>query len=212
MEESLELSVLNFFSLSTEVRYAPSGIKNLNQHYCLPNSAEISGEEEFVDWRMAWTDEGLLCDVKVEQPVGYVDAKRPRDGDSIELFIDTRDFKGAGYNTKYCHHFFFLPKKADGAVAGEITNFRSDDAHDLCDPLLLFCDTKIQANTYQMRIHIHRDALVGFNPEFGRIGFSYRVNCFQGPTQHFSVTSTDVVKIEEQPSLWASLGLGKCKQ
>ena len=79
-------------------------------------------------------EEGIELQVVVNQPVQecfYPDVSR---GDGIELFFDTRDVKTSGYNTRFCHHFFFLPEAVDGHQAGELTRFRTEDVHDLCDP------------------------------------------------------------------------------
>jgi hypothetical protein len=140
------------------------------------------------------------------QRVTYPDIAR---GDSVELFFDTRDVKTSGFNTRFCHHFFFLPEAVDGHQAGEITRFRTEDIHELCDPKELKVKSQLKSNSYQMQIFIPAHCLHGYDSEqFDRLGFTYRINRPDGPSQHFSVV-TDDYQVEQQPSLWSSVRLVK---
>jgi len=59
-------------------------------------------------FKIAYEDK-LLFLFNVDQKFEQIDQLSPRKGDSIELFIDTRDSKKAGFITKFCHHFIFFP-------------------------------------------------------------------------------------------------------
>jgi hypothetical protein len=123
--------------------------------------------------------------------------------------IDTRDVKTAGFNTRFCHHFFFLSEPVEGLVAGEITRFRTEDTHELCDPQDLKVISSRKKNSYTMNLFIPGSCLYGYDPDqFNRLGFTYRLNRAHGFPQHFSVVSEDY-QIEQQPSLWSSLRLIK---
>ncbi len=63
--------------------------------------------------------------------------------------IDTRDLKTSGYNTKFCHHFYFLPEKIDGIQCGEVTRFRTEDTHELCDPQFLQVESHKHSSGYR---------------------------------------------------------------
>lgn len=156
---------------------------------------------------MGWNSEGLYfaCEVSTPfQDVFYPEVSR---GDSLELFLDTRDVKTSGYNTKFCHHFFFLPQEINSIKAGEITRFRTEDAHDLCDPKELQLHSALLKNGYSLKIFIPSQCLYGYDPEqFNRFGFTYRVNRLGGKPQHFAAV-TDEFAIEQQPSLWSSVAL-----
>lgn len=177
--------------------------------YALPTTEKLTLEAPFASMYMGWNEMGLWFFADVKSPfsdVFYPDISR---GDSVELFIDTRDVKTTGFATKFTHHFFFLPQEIDGHKAGEITRFRSEDAHDLCNPKDLHLKAKIEKNGYFLSIFIPSQCLYGYDPEqFGRIGFTYRINRLGKPGQHFSVLSQEF-KIEQQPSLWSSVQLVK---
>jgi hypothetical protein len=167
----------------------------------------LCGEESFAVIAMGWNAEGIECLITIESP--FVKAFFPdiTRGDSVELFFDTRDVKTSGFNTRFCHHFFFLAEPVEGRQAGELTRFRTEDTHVLCDPAALKVQAKTKSRTQTLHIFIPAQCLHGYDPEqFSRLGFSYRVNRAEGFAQHFTVLSEDY-QIEEQPSLWSSLRL-----
>ncbi|MFQ5729983.1 MAG: sugar-binding protein, partial [Waddliaceae bacterium] len=158
---------------------------------------------------MGWKKEGIEFLFKVDkkfEEAFYPDVVR---GDSVEIFIDTRNVKTSGYNTRFCHHFFFLPEAVEGHQAGELTHFRTEDVHELCDPSELKIKAQVKTNQYTLHIWIPRECLYGYDPEpFDRLGFSYRINRPYWESQHFSVVTEDY-QLEQQPSLWSSLRLVK---
>lgn len=199
------LAPINFFKATT-VLWRANGTKALEEKkFCLPNtSALCGGEEHFADIFLGWAPEGVYATVKVSQPWRgsfYPDITK---GDSVEFFIDTRDVKTSGYNTRFCHHFYFLPEAIEGHHAGEMTRFRTEEAHQHCEPSLLKIVTRLRKNHYAMEIFIPAECLYGYDPQqFDRLGLAYRINRPDGPPQHFSALS-DEYKIQEQPSLWSS--------
>lgn len=177
------------------------------ESFRIPSSAQMLQEKSFADLHMGFNEQGLYFLCQVNQPFQdqfYPDVQR---GDSLELFIDTRDLKSASYNHKFCHHFIFLPKETEGVHAYEATRFRSDDMHDLCDPQDLKVETDFSSQSYSLKIFIPAQCLYGYDPkECDRLGFNYRVNRCGGPAQHFSVSSEEF-SIEQQPSLWSKVYL-----
>jgi hypothetical protein len=204
------LNPVNFFALACDCRYLAKKEKTPSfSQDTLPSTHRLTQEHSFSKVAMGWHEEGLGFQVQVDQPFTravYPDFKR---ADSIELFIDTRDLKSAGFNTRFCHHFFFLPQPVEGVSCGEITHFRTEDSHSLCDPQLLVSQTNATKNDYKIKIFIPSQCLHGYDPkQFDRLGFTYRINRVGGKPQHFSVVSQDY-PIDQQPSLWASLKLVK---
>lgn len=213
MEELSPITPVNFFQLAVKCRYMEIGGefprlsgKNSKAHL-LPTTSALCHEENFADLSMGWNEEGFEFLIQVNKDVE--DARFPdiTTGDSAEFFIDTRDVKTSGYNTRFCHHFFFLPEAVDGRQAGEITHFRTEDAHPLCDSSLLQVKSVLKKGSYQLHCHIPKNCLVGYDPkQFERIGFSYRINRPYWESQHFSVVTADY-RLEQQPSLWSSMRL-----
>lgn len=205
LESLPSLSPLSFFKLSQKILRAekiPSGIGK--GKFELLKTAELLGEEGFADIKMAWNREGLLFEIQVNKP--FEDCFYPdfRKGDSVELFIDTRDLKTAGFFHKFCHHFLFLPQPVSQVQAQEISRFRTEEAHPLCDFSDLSVETKFTGKNFSLFIKVSKEALFGFEPGvFHRIGFTYRINRPTKPSQHFTLSS----QIENHPALWASLSL-----
>lgn len=211
-EDSFSLAPINFFQISAtccclpDTAFPSLTAKNYEK-FLLPNTSALCAEDHFAELAIGWNKEGLEAYAYVKcsfQESYYPDVSR---GDSVELFIDTRDVKTSGFNTRFCHHFFFLPEAVEGHQAGELTRFRTEDAHDPCDPKDLSIKSQIKNNYYILNIFIPNQCLHGYDPaQFNRLGFSYRINRSSGPSQHFSVVS-DEFQIEQQPSLWSSLKL-----
>lgn len=213
-EELVPFTPVNFFQLSAECHRLPDKppifprlTKRNFQNYLLPDTSGLCAEESFASVAIGWQPDGLEFFITVDQPFQkafYPDIQR---GDSVELFIDTRDVKTAGFNTRFCHHFFFLAEGIEGHIAGEITRFRTEDVHPLCEAKDLKVNTLNLSGGYALNIFIPSHCLHGYDPEqFNRLGFAYRINRFHGFPQHFTVV-TDEYQIDQQPSLWGSLKL-----
>lgn len=216
-EEFFPITPINFFQIYADCRHLPDGkgfpfLSKKTDEYLLPDTSGLCSETHFAKVAMGWNEEGLEFIVTIDQPVSesrYPDVTR---GDSVELFIDTRDVKTSGFNTRFCHHFFFLPEGVEGHFAGEITRFRTEDSHPLCDPADLIVKPTLKKDGYQLHIFIPKHCLNGYDPtQFKRLGFSYHINRSRGFAQHFSVVTEDY-QIEQQPSLWASIQLVKEKK
>lgn len=207
-ENSFSLNPLSFFTLSWDCRRLknketfPSLTNDL-----LPSLHPLSSEYQFAKVAMGWHEEGIGLQVKVNQRFIKSVFPEVQKGDSVEIFIDTRDLKSAGFNTRFCHHFVFLPQAVESHLAAEVTHFRTEDSHSLCEPHLLKCQTKLEADGYNMKIFIPSECLHGYDRlQFDRIGFTYRINRASGEAQHFSVLSSEF-PIDQQPSLWSSMRL-----
>jgi hypothetical protein len=179
--------------------------KTITKKHTLPDLCTFLGEEPFAAVSMGWNETGLfwhvVCDTEALQ-VSYPDIEL---GDSIELFIDTRNARQARTTHRYCHHFFFLPESVDGHNKGEITRFRTEDSHALCDSSALDCTIEKKQKQYEASIFIPASCLVGYNPEVSsRLGFCYRINRHQNTPQHFGISSKHV-RLEHVPYLWSTL-------
>lgn len=212
MEDFIALTPVNFFQINFDCHPVGERFPHLvapPKKYILPDLSDLCSEPHFAKVAMGWNKEGLEFLVESGKPVRHCTYPDITRGDSCEIFIDTRDVKSAGFNTRFCHHFFFLPEAVEGHHAGEITRFRTEDVHELCDPKELKVKAHIKPNAYILNIFIPAQCLYGYDPEqFDRIGFTYRINRPEGPAQHFSVITEDY-QIDQQPSLWSSVNLVK---
>jgi hypothetical protein len=213
MENFVPITPINFFQISVDCLHVESGFPKLSgaklRKYLLPDMSELCREFSFADIAMGWNREGIEIHAAISQSFRQARFPDVSQGDSLELFFDTRDVKTSGFNTRFCHHFFFLPEAVEGHNAGEITRFRTEDTHDLCNEADLKVKPQLKNSGYILQIFIPSHCLFGYDPEqFDRLGFAYRVNRASGPPQHFCVVSDDY-QIEQQPSLWSSVRLIK---
>ncbi|MFS8563918.1 MAG: hypothetical protein LVR00_06230 [Rhabdochlamydiaceae bacterium] len=198
---------LHFFSLSVGINHLEESSSLLKNKFLLPDTAELLGEERFATCYMAWNQQGISLEIDVHKPLEDVLYPDFRKGDSIELFFDTRDLKTAGFPTRFCHHFVILPKEVQGIKAQEISKFRAEDTHALCDPEDISAKTVASKKGFVTHIHMPSSVLHGFDPtSFDRLGFNYRINRSKGLPQHFAISSKQYL-VEQQSALWASLKL-----
>lgn len=199
-----------FFSEEVDLYLAPreGGVQVLPAKYLLPSLGELMGEESYATVSVAWHYSGLTFhfDVTCVEPVSvaFPDIQQ---GDSIELFIDTRAQNLARTTHRFCHHFYLLPERFEGHEKGEITRFRTEDSHPLCSEELLELQVKKRAKGYVALFFIPKECLVGFDPQEGsRLGFMYRINRSGGQSCHFGLSS-DYCRIEYASFLWPQLRL-----
>lgn len=206
LEELPPIAPLEFFALEGQLRYAkePPSSKQMRKSHVLTDTTEWHNEERFAEVALAWNEAGIFVALFADKP--FEEAFYPRfdEGDALELFFDTRDLKTAGFATKFCHHFVFLPTPVQGISAQEISHFRTEDTHPLCDSSELQLTAELGKKEYSMQIFIPAHCLHGFDPSsFERIGFTYRIHRFKGAPQHFALSSQHF-SVEQHPRLWAS--------
>lgn len=198
------LSPAHFFELSAELLYC-SVDEPLGEEHLLPDCSEINGSDAAVDILMGWNHEELRIAVRGSRPFQEASPARLDRSDALEFFIDTRDIKDAGFNTRFCHHFYFLPKAEDGSqAAAEITRFRTEDSHPLCDP----SELRVERHSKEfVELRVPAKSLVGYDPElFPRLGFTYRFNRENGSPQYFGCTE-EAYRFDQLPALWSRLRL-----
>ena len=207
------LSVIPFFDVSCFCYYLSSKAKlnKKSKKYLLPDFTKYNEEEKFSDVYIGYNELGINLFFNVESTFVNVNYPDFRKGDSVEVFIDTRDIKNKGFITRFCHHFVFFPKKIGDIYGKEITRFRGDDMHNICDPNDLTINSKINGDSYLMDIFIPRECLHGYDPQrYSKFGFIYRINRAEKSPQHFSLLSEEYL-IEQNSALWATIEMKKRK-
>jgi hypothetical protein len=207
LEQIEPILPIDFFSFSYDLNYSKAALsfKSWKKNFILPDTSALMGEEPFGEISVAWNEDALFIHAHVHKPFEQTTFPNSSEGDSLELFFDTRDLKTAGFLTRFCHHFIIFPQEVNEHKAQEITRFRTEDIHPLCDPQAISVEGIFRKKDYELNIVIPSYCLHGYDPQsFDRIGFTYRLNRYQGPSQHFAVSSK-YFAIEQHPSLWGSL-------
>lgn len=206
-EDLPSLCPVQFFGINADCLFLAKGSIKGDEQYLLPSADELLDEESFADVYAAWNFDKMKFLIDVRLPFQQVGDGDIRKGDSVELFIDTRDLKSKGSISRFCHHFVFYAGEVQGFYGREATRFRNEDVHRLCHPEDLIVTPKIKNSGYTLDIEIPSDCLTGYDPKsFPRIGFTYRINRTDGPPQHFAVSSEEYV-IEQHPATWGTLKL-----
>jgi len=194
------LAPLDFFSLSFQIPFSKN-FRNLTE---LPETSPFLGEEPFAEVALGWNQEAFLIRAEIFKPFENCFFPQFKQSGALELFFDTRDLKSAGFLTRFCHHFVILPKEVGEIRAQELTHFRTEDTHPLCNPQEIKVEADFGRNRYELEIAIPSNCLHGYDPtSFDRVGFTYAVHRCKGAPQHFSVSSRHYA-VEQEAALWSS--------
>jgi hypothetical protein len=207
-EDLPALSPVQFFGMSFDCQYLRQTLK-ADKAYLLPSTADLLGEDSFAEVYASWNVDKLSFFISSKVPFQNAGESDFRKGDSVELFIDTRDLKTKGVVSRFCHHFVFFPVQIQNFYGRELTRFRGEDIHRLCHPEDLQVTPDLDDDSYRLLIEIPSSCLHSYDPlSFPRLGFTYRINRAGAPPQHFAVSSEEYT-IEEHPATWGTLKLVK---
>ncbi len=209
LEDLPLLSFFPFFSICIECLHLGNKEK-WTQDHLIPSTSPYLDEKPFADLYFGWRENALLFRLDSKKPFEHVERADYKNGDALEIFIDTRDLKTRG-SSAFCHQFLFFPEKVGGYWAKEITQFRSSEIHPLCDPRELGVESRLSSSTFSLEIEIPVSCLYGFDPSrFDRFGFAYRLHRPADNPQNFCLSSFEF-SLERQPSFWSSVKMIKEK-
>lgn len=173
----------------------------------LPEISGLLSENSLGSVALGWSREGVYGTVSVRYPVEECCFPDYRKGDAFELFLDTRDNKRAGAVHRFCHAFVFFPSEIQGVHACEVTKFRAEDTHPLCDPSDLTVSTQFTKKGYELTFCVRAGALHGYDPEqFPSLGFAYRIHAKGKQPENFPLSDRYFDPLQH-PAFWASLVL-----
>src|SRR5574342_480228 len=121
---------MHFFRFTVYIKQG----KKASPKLLLPDTTDLLGEDSFADVGVVWHQDGLYVHLHARKKFEEACYPKFTEGDALELFFDTRDLKEAGFPTKFCHHFLILPQEVQGIRCLELTRFRTEDSHPLCEP------------------------------------------------------------------------------
>lgn len=204
MEKIARISGLNFFSYLFPLY--PKDKKLEDKKYLIEDLSSYKQNKQLFKVYSSYDDQGLYFYFAFDFPFQESNETDFRKGDSVEIFLDTRDNKNSVSMTKFCHHFVFFP---ESKIGKEVTNFRLEDRHDFCDSKAFTCKSGFMNKSYFFEIFIPSYCLHGYDlNEFDKIGFCCRINRFKEDPLYLNVLSEEFA-IEKSPSLWASFELIK---
>lgn len=196
--------------------WKPGGVE-LDESYRLLNLAELDAgtvdrEPSFADVRVAWSQEGLVFNVRVEgkqQPV-WCREGRLEDSDGFQVWIDTRATLNIHRASRYCHRYVFLPAGGGhaqtGAVADQLLINRARENARPIRPRELQVASKLTKTGYILAAFVPAVALAGFDPlQHRQVGFTYSVFDRELGMQTFATGAA--FPFLEDPTCWAALEL-----
>ena len=193
--------------------WSAAGVQ-LGDKYRLLDLAQLDGEKPVADVRLAWSEEGIAVNVRIEgkrQPP-WCRESRLEDSDGVQLWIDTRATHNIHRASRFCHRFAFMPagggRKHDQPMADQLLIHRARENAQPIRPDQLKVRSEKRINGYLLEGFIPAAALTGYDPsDHPRLGFTYAVLDRELGLQTFSVGSA--FPYEEDPSTWAMLELSR---
>ena len=182
----------------------------LDESYRLPVLAELDGERQLADVRMAWSKDGLAWWVRVEgkSQLPWCRDSRLEDSDGMQVWIDTRATTNVHRASRFCHRFAFLPRgggpAADQPVADQLLMNRARENARPVRPRELQVRAKVTKTSYELSAFAPAVALYGYDPEGApRLGFTYAILDREQGLQTFSLGPG--FPYDEDPSCWAEV-------
>ena len=188
-------------------------LRDWDDRFKMPDLIDLEGERVFAGVFTAWNETGLYLALEVSKPAALaVDPRRPARGDGLQVWVDTRDVRGAHRASRYCHHFCFLPRGGGDAgsepLAAQLRIRRARAQARICDPAEFSVASRVLKIGYRMEVHIPATALTGFDPdENTRLGFTYLLKDRRLGRQ--SWTADEPLPVSYDPSLWGTLELAR---
>ena len=178
----------------------------------LPSLGQFEGQNEFVDWRAGWNDEGLYFTVIVtgKQQSMWCRETAMLESDGVQIWLDTRDTHNVHRATRFCHWFLAMPMGGGDTNKEPIftmlkINRAREDSSTIGSRALKVITSK-KKNGYKMSLFIPKAALNGWNMEdHSQLGFSIAVVDRELGWQ--TIAAGPELPISEDPSLWHSLEL-----
>ncbi len=184
----------------------------LTPKYTLPNLGQFEDQNEFVDWRGAWNEEGLYFTVIVSGKKQSLWCRQTAllESDGLQIWVDTRDTHNVHRATRFCHWFLGLPLGGGANNTSpvftmlKINRSREDSA--TIGTRALKVNASKKRDGYKMSVFIPKAALNGWNLDDHRqFGFSIAVVDREMGWQ--TIAAGPELPISEDPSLWHSLAL-----
>lgn len=175
-------------------------------------AALLSPRPWFADLRWAWNEHGLAVqvDVRGKDLPPHCDPYRPHGSDGLRLWIDTRDTRNIHRASRFCHHFYVLPRGGgpDGEqpVVGQKSIPRAQQDAPQAAPRDLLARVGLRRGGYRLTVFLRSAALHGFDPEnHPRLGFYFLVRDQELGEQSLGLGPE--FPYWEDPSLWSTLEL-----
>lgn len=184
----------------------------LDESYRLPMLADLDGDRQIADVRMAWSPAGIAWWVRVEKKrqLPWCREARLDESDGLQVWVDTRATTNVHRASRFCHRFAFLPRgggrSAEESVADQLLINRARENARPVRNRELQVRSKAGEGWYELSAFAPADTLGGYDPVGQpRLGFTYQVLDRERGLQTFSAGPG--FPYEEDPSCWAEVHL-----
>lgn len=184
----------------------------------IPALATVEGREPWAHLRAAWSPAGLAIAAEVQGKIGPIrspDPEEPDFGDSVQLWIDTRDTRDIHRATRYCHRFMATLVPAARGSGLEVRLAQRPIHRAIADapqapPGSILHRAERLKDGWLLELFFRASSLNGYDPDTNRrLGLMVEVNDPDRGDQHLGVGRE--FPVGEDPSLWSTLVLDKVR-
>ena len=179
-----------------------------------PAFGALAGRPHYADLRMAWSAKGIgfTMEVSGKAQMPWCREARVEESDGLHLFIDTRNSPGIHRANRFCHRFAFLPTgagaKRDQPVARMLNINRARELPVPIESDVLRVHSALKQHGFQINGLIPASGLTGYDPsEYPKISMWLAIVDREIGWQTLSLGPE--YPCEEDPTLWATVELGK---
>lgn len=196
---------IDLFDIEVDLPFCEKRPKKFSS-YQLPDFSDLFYTNPFARLGLYFNHDGIGGRYEVDE--AFTSASYPEfaQGDALELFIATKNMKGAHSVSRFCHHFVIFPVEIGGVYAKELTHFRQEDGRAIFDPLTIDVEAHFHKKSYELEFFIHKQSLYGFDQKDPQMSLSYLIHSPKKGKHSFSA-SVDHVNLSQRPSLWAVMEL-----
>ncbi len=201
----------NLWTEKSELNWSSNGL-NLEDKYILPQFNSLEGKAPPFEVRMAWDESGLGLSFSVSGKKRPLDCRVPMTdaGDSIQLWLDTRDMRQVHRATRSCHQFALFPtgggRKLNEAVIVPVPIHLAKENPKNMDSSRYFIRGTIAPKTYTVECFFPAESLTDFRPdEFPVLGIAWWVQ--DRDLGNITLTAPAPVPFTSDPGFWCTLNL-----
>lgn len=184
----------------------------LNASYALPSLEALEGAVPPIDFRAAWSEEGMAfaLEVRGKHQAPWCHEGRLEESDGLRLWIDTRDTHNIHRASRFCHQFAALPmgrgRSSQEPMVTPVLINRAKEHPRAIPSDAVAVRAKVTPTGYSLETFLGARALTGFDPaEHPKLGFQFAV--VDRELGRFTFAIGGPMPYQEDPSLWGTLDL-----
>lgn len=201
----------NLWTKEAELSWQKVGL-NLEDKYILPQFNALEGKQPPVEVRMAWDESGLAMAFIVTGKKRPLDCRVPLtdSGDSVQLWLDTRDMRQVHRAARSCHQFAIFPtgggRKLNEAVLLPVPIHLAKENPKNMEASYYFTRSEINTKGYILECVFPAESLTDFRPDdYPTLGIAWEIQ--DRDLGDITLSAPSPAPFQSDPAFWCTLNL-----